>query len=84
MQEFEKFADERLNNHLEELSTRYENQEIGKETLEKAYSEHKEIFRQELEEKLNELAQNDQGLHAALQNQKHLFLIKLNFNQSKN
>lgn len=86
MQDFEQYATGRLNNHIAQLNTRYENQAIDKETIEKAYSEYTEIFSQELDEKIRELSsgQNDQWLHTELQNQKHSFLSKLNTDHSKN
>ncbi|MEP7252281.1 MAG: hypothetical protein ABI683_07865 [Ginsengibacter sp.] len=86
LQDFEQFATDTLNNHVAELNTRYENEAIDNQTVEEAYMEHKEIFSQELEEKIKELSsgQNDQWLHTELQNQKHSFLSKLNINQSKN
>ncbi len=86
MHDFEQYATSRLNNHIAELNTRYENQTIDKETLEMAYSKHTEIFSQELDEKIKELGlgHNDQGQHTELQNQKNTFLSKLNTNQSKN
>ncbi len=85
MQDFEQFATDRLNNHLAELNTRYENETIDKQTLEKGYSVHKEIFSQELDKKIKDLStgQDDQSMHTELQNQKNYYLSKLNFNQSK-
>jgi hypothetical protein len=86
MHDFEQYATGRLNNHIAELNIRYENKAIDKETLEKAYSEHTEIFSQELDEKIKELSSghNDQGLVTELQNQKQSYLDKLNYSQSKN
>ncbi len=75
MQAFEQFATVRLKNHLAELNTRYQNEATDKQTLEKAYSEHKEIFSRELDEKIKDLisGQNDQWLHTALQNKKSTY-----------
>lgn len=39
MQHFQQFATGRINNHIADLNTRYENQANDNETLEKAYSE---------------------------------------------
>ncbi|MEO6289550.1 MAG: hypothetical protein ABIO76_06500 [Ginsengibacter sp.] len=85
MHEFEAFATERLNNHQAELNTRYDNEAIDKETLEKAYSQHREIFSTELDEKIQAFStgQKDQWIKTELQNQKNNYLSKLNFNQSK-
>lgn len=44
MQDFEQFATDRLNNHIAELNTRYENEAIDKQTLEKTYNEHKKYI----------------------------------------
>lgn len=81
-QDFEQFATDRLNNHLAELNTRYENEAVDKQTLEKAYAEHKKIFSQELDEKIKELSsgQNDQSINTKLQDQKNSYLNKLNSN----
>ena len=51
MNDFEELASARLANHLAELNVRYENRTIDRETLEKAYDEHREIFSQEMDEK---------------------------------
>ncbi len=53
IQDFEQFAKDRLNNHIAELNTpvrKWCNRD--KQSLEKAYGEHEEIFRQELDEKI--------------------------------
>lgn len=86
MQDFEQFATDRLNNHIAELNTRYENEAIDKQTLEKTYNEHKKIYSQELDEKIKELSsgQNDQWLHTELQNQKSSYVNQLIFKQTKN
>jgi hypothetical protein len=86
MQQFEQFAKEKLNDHKAELDTRYENQEIDKETLEKANVEHTKIFNQEMDEKIKELSsgQNDQRLNNELQNQKKSFLSQLSSPSDKN
>lgn len=83
LEQFKVFAVDRLNNHIAELNTRYQNEAIDKETLEKAYSEHKEIFSQELDEKIKELnpGQNNEWLTTELQNQKSNYLNQLDFPQ---
>jgi uncharacterized protein YciU (UPF0263 family) len=79
MQDFKEFASDRLKNHLDELNVRYENRKIDKNTLEKAYDNHREIFSQELDEKIIKLSsgQDNQWLQAELQNQKDSYLNQL-------
>ena len=55
IQYFEQFAADRLKIHLAELNTSYENEELISRPC-NAYSEHKEIFSQELEEIIAELS----------------------------
>ena len=83
LEQFKVFAAGRSDNHIAELNTRYQNEKIDKETLEKAYSEHKEIFSQELDEKIKELnaGQNNEWLNTELQNQKSDYLNQLDFPQ---
>ncbi|MEO7210842.1 MAG: hypothetical protein ABIY35_07845 [Chitinophagaceae bacterium] len=50
--EFEQYAESKLNEHVAELNTRYENEKIDKETLERAFEVHKTIFSSELDEKI--------------------------------
>lgn len=79
VQQFEQFAKDRLSNHLAELNTRYENEKPGKELLQKAYKEHREIFKKELEEKIQSLlsSENNSGMKENLENIKDNYLSKL-------
>jgi hypothetical protein len=79
IQQFEQFAKERLRNHLAELNTRYENEKPGKELLQQAYKEHREIFTKELDERIQSLlsSENNSGLKENLENIKDTSLSKL-------
>ncbi len=79
IQEFEQFAKERLSNHLAELNTRYENEKPGKELLQQAYKEHREIFKKELSEKIQSLlsSESNSGLKEDLENKNDEYLSKL-------
>lgn len=77
---FKKFAQHRLNNHLAELKTRYENEKIDKETLEQTYREHKKIFEKELDEKIQSSIKNNNHEKDELQTLKETFLSELKFN----
>jgi vacuolar-type H+-ATPase subunit H len=79
VQQFEQFAKERLGNHLAELNTRYENEKPGKEVLQQAYKGHREIFKKELDEKIQSLlsSENNSGLKENLENIKDTSLSKL-------
>ncbi len=50
--EFKQYAENKLQEHVAELNTRYENEKIDKETLERAFEVHKTIFSSELDEKI--------------------------------
>ena len=79
VQQFEQFAKERLNNHLAELNTRYENEKPGKELLQQAYKEHREIFKKELSEKIQSLlsSESNSELRKELENKNDDYLSKL-------
>lgn len=51
IEEFKFFAHSKLKTHKTELQTRYGNEQIDPETLEKGYEEHRKILEQELREK---------------------------------
>ncbi len=53
--EFEQYAENKLQEHVAELNTRYENEKIDKETLERAFDVHKKIFTNELDEEIQKL-----------------------------
>jgi hypothetical protein len=79
VQQFEQFAKERLSNHQTELNTRYENEKPGKELLQQAYKEHREIFRKELSEKIKSVlsSESNNGLKEELENKNDEYLSKL-------
>ena len=79
VQQFVQFAKDRLSNHLAELNTRYENEKPGKELLQQAYKEHREIFKKELSEKIKSLlsSESNSGLKEELENKSEEFLTKL-------
>lgn len=79
VQQFEQFAKEGLSNHLAELNTRYENEKPGKEVLQQAYKEHREIFTKELDERIQSLlsSESNSGLKENLENIKDTYLAKL-------
>ncbi|MEO5909079.1 MAG: hypothetical protein ABIR50_06125 [Ginsengibacter sp.] len=79
VQKFEQFAKDRLSNHLAELNTRYENEKPGKELLQQAYKEHREIFKKELSEKIKSLlsSESNSGLKEELENKNDEYLSNL-------
>ena len=78
--QFKQFAQERLNNHLLELETRYENQAMSsKETVADAYKAHQKIYGNELDEKIKSLFEsqkNDQAIRD-LEEMRNTFYDKL-------
>jgi superoxide dismutase len=82
-QNFQQFAEEKLQNHIAELNTRYENEKPDKETMEQAFIAHRKIYLQELCEKLKSfsLSQNHDELKDRLENIKKSFVAK--FDKSK-
>ncbi len=83
VQQFEQFAKEKTNNHLSELNTRYENEQPDKELLQQAYMEHREIFKKELDEKIQSLisSESNSGQKENLEKMKAAYLSKLEFNK---
>jgi hypothetical protein len=55
VEDFKQFASGKIKTHQDELNTRYENENINNNTLEKGYAEHRKLFAQELNEKSNSL-----------------------------
>ena len=80
VQQFKQFAQDRLNNHLSELKTRYENQAMSsKETVADAYNAHQKIYGNELDEKIKSLSEsqkNDQAIRE-LEEMRNTFYDKL-------
>ena len=79
VKEFEHFCEDKLKNHLAELNTRYENAKPGKEVLQQAYQAHRDIFKKELDEKIQSIlsAESSDGLKESLVNIKDTYLPKL-------
>ncbi len=82
VKEFEQYAEGKLKNHVAELNTRYENEKIGKQTLQQAYRQHQKIYDNELDEKIQSLlsAESNSWLKGELENIKDTYLSKLNLN----
>jgi hypothetical protein len=77
---FQQFAEDKLNNHVGELNTRYENERLGSEELrQRAYQDHRNIYEQELDEKIHSLLRQGENdwLQGELQNLKHQYLGRL-------
>ena len=80
---FSRFAQERLDNHLAELQTKYENRSMAsKELTIEAYDNHKKIFEEELQEKIDSLSVENEDAHGKekLEEIKNSFIEKLNQN----
>jgi hypothetical protein len=56
IEQFKSLAEERLNNHLLELNTRYGGEKPENDLIRQGYEDHRRIFEQELELKQQELA----------------------------
>lgn len=81
--QFQQFAESKLNNHIAELNTRYENERLGSEEVKRrAYRDHREILEQELDDKINSFFSHEKNewLRGELQNLKHEYLDKLSIN----
>ncbi|MBN9484574.1 MAG: hypothetical protein J0H46_14565 [Bacteroidetes bacterium] len=59
--DFKQFASAKLNTHKNELQTRYENENIDKDTLENGYREHQTILEKELREKADALLSGEEN-----------------------
>ncbi len=83
VQVFRQFAEERLKNHAEELKTHYQNEKIDEQTKIKAYDQHREIYSQELNEKMRSLSNSDidPWLKNQIENMKSVYITKLAYNQ---
>jgi hypothetical protein len=85
VQHFDQFAKERLSNHLAELNTSYENEKPGKEMLLQDYKEHREIFKKELNEKIQSFlsSESNSEFNENLENIKAPSLLKLELKNHK-
>ena len=84
IERFREFAKDRLQNHINELETRYQNRDLGSPDLKtRAYREHRQIFHKELSEKMEELIKaGNQFLKPALGELRDRFLDKLDFDSN--
>ena len=74
---FKEYAEKELKNHLAELRTRYENEPVGGDTLQKGIEEHKTIYSNELDQKIKELTKADSHQDANFSQLKNEYLEKL-------
>lgn len=80
----QQFAEATLQNHLQELETRYSNEDLGsKELLQEGYSEHQKIFSKELDEKIESLRQQSKDDNHELNDVKERYLKKLTPDQAQ-
>jgi hypothetical protein len=81
VQQFEKFAEAMLKNHVAELNTRYGNEKVDKQIIQQAWWEHQKIYDEELDEKIKSLlsAESNSQLKGELENVKHAYLISNQF-----
>ncbi|MEO7121143.1 MAG: hypothetical protein ABIY62_08600 [Ginsengibacter sp.] len=81
--DFQQFAEEKLQNHIVELNTRYENEKPDKETMEQAFIAHRKIYLQELGEKLTSVlsSQKNDELKNELEDIKKTAVAKFDENK---
>lgn len=79
IESFRQFAEEELENHIQELQTNYQNRGLASEELkQQAYAEHEEIYKKELSDKIDELVTDgNQFLKPVLKDTKDKFVEKL-------
>jgi hypothetical protein len=78
-EEFREFADKRLNNHIQMLSTEYDRRSISKDVIRQAYNTHQKIYRAELDAKIQSLMPPDNPfMKGELENLKSKYEEKLN------
>lgn len=84
IEKFREFAKGRLQNHISELETRYQNRDPGSPDLKtQAYHEHRQIFQKELSDKMEELMRpGNELLKPALGELRDRFLDKLNIDDN--
>jgi hypothetical protein len=79
IENFRIFADIRLQNHISELETRYQNREPEPDLKRQAYREHQQIYQKELSDKMEELlTEKNQFLKPELSQLRDTFVAKLN------
>lgn len=74
---FKEYAEQKLKNHLSELRTRYENESAGSETLKKGFEDHKIIYSKELDQKIKDLLNDNDGESSKLDQLKNEYVYKL-------
>jgi len=81
---FRQFAEERFNTHFNELNTKYQNQSVERTTMKKAFDDHRKIFQNELDQKIQSLIPGGENrwLEGELGNLKQMYMAKLELNRS--
>lgn len=59
VKKFEQYAESRLKENIAELNTRYENEKIDRETLDQAFEEHRKMYSQDLDGKIQHLLNDE-------------------------
>jgi hypothetical protein len=78
IENFRSFADTRLQNHISELETRYQNREPASDLKRQAYKEHQQIYQKELSGNMEELlTEKNQFIKPELSQLKDTFIAKL-------
>ena len=82
-QVFHQYAEDELKNHFSELNTRYQNESVDNGTKQKAFENHRRIFKEELDEKMQSLLKDDkdESLKNKLETIKQTYLTKWSLNQ---
>jgi hypothetical protein len=75
--QFKEYAEQKLKNHLAELHTRYENESAGSETLKKGFDDHKNIYTNELDQKIKDMRNNNDDDISQLDQLKSDYVNKL-------
>jgi hypothetical protein len=83
IENFTSFAGTRLQNHIRELETRYQNREPEPDLKREGYREHQQIYQKELSDKMEELlTEKNQFLRPELSALRDTFLAKLDIDSS--
>jgi len=80
IENFRQYAEDRLKDHIEELKTKYQNEELGSNQVrQQAYTAHQKIYSRELEEKIQALSKEDNEAKQKMENMKDNYVTKLNY-----
>ena len=81
--QFQQYAEKSLNRHMTELSVKYQNKTIDKDTKLQAFKNHRLIFDNELSEEIQSLvkSENNPWLMAELEEVKRTFIGKFNMDR---